>query len=469
MKLRSIRTRLGNGIARFGKAIARIGTSVLSSAGWSGDGDGSGMGPRSRWGWLKTYETSSRLHSVVSRIAEDVAGNKWTLFEEKRGGDLEEIKSGPLFDFLNHPWISHGGGSWHSVLFLVQAWLELTSEAFLLIRRDPATGLPVEILPIPPSWVHTTPFESRGLVYGVVFQDSGKSEWVPASEMIWIRRPAVSNPFGRGVGRAEAVANEVVTDDLVGKHTNSFFRNGARPDLILFLKDLEGDPTAPDRFREDWDNRHRGVFNHYRPAFLPEGNAQQLSSGLKDLVLAEIRTVTRDITWQTWQMSPECMGAVENSNRASIDAAQFMNAHNLTRPRLVFLQQEFAYYLLPLFQPAYARKLSLIHENPVRETQEFMLDKFEKMFARGAITRGEFRQKMGMDLLGDDRDDDCVVPLNTVARIKTGFLVPPVPKELSSLMPAEPKPAPKVAKTLEVRDVTPRKKALPPPGSRKSA
>lgn len=408
--------------------------------GWTGSGADAGLsGSRGQAGWLRTYEKSARLHAVVSRISEDVACNPWTLSQRIKGGKLTAVTDGPFAEWRKAPWKTFSGGSWFSLMYLTQTWIDLVGEAFWLIRYR--NGAPYETIPIPPSWVSSTPADSNDGMFAVCVPNNvtQTGERIPARNMLWFRRPSASNPFNRGRGRAQSLDDEVTQEELASKFETSYFRNSARPDLVVFLEGLEDDPTSVKRLKQQWDDHHRGALNAHRPAFLPaKGRLEQVPVSLKEMAFLELRTFHRDVIWQEFGVPPEIMGAVENSNRATAEAAMLIYGQMVLLPRLTFLMQELERWFLPLFND---QSLKFHFVNPVRETQEFKLEKSIEMYKAGLLERDEAREDQGYDPLDGERGKSISIPLNTTEMLPDGSF-----KQLPKADPATPPPTPKKKK-----------------------
>jgi len=425
--LRSLFSALGSTLQAAGNWLQRSASpNPLTQVGWSG-GD-SAPGSRGKSGWLKEGERSARLHAVWSRIAEDVAANPVkAMIRDPKTNKKKAAPTSRLAKFLAAPWKTMGGGTWFNLIYLTQGWLELAGEAIWLIRTD-SQGYPTEVWPIPPHWLATPATSAEPFFWLDIPGDHGNVTPVkiPATNVLWFKRPSLSDPYRRGVGRASAVDDEVTQDELASKWESSFFRNGAKPDMVVFAAGLEDNPSGAAALRKQWDEQHRGVFNAHRPAFLPAaGRVEMLSTNLKEMAFVELRTQHRDVIWQNWAMSPEILGAVENSNRASAEAAQFLYAHNITRTRLIFLLAELERWFLPKFREP---DVFLEFQNPVKETEELKIKKIEMLGKNGYLTRDEVREAAGIDPIGDARGEEILVPYNVVGYGPEGYRPAPRPE-----------------------------------------
>ncbi len=433
---------------------------------WMGGGGGAdtGLGQRGTAGWLRTYETAARLHAVVGKIAEGVACVPWHVYK-KSGKKLTEVDSGPLLDWMRRPWISCTGGTFYDLMSLTSAWIDTVGEAFWLVTHNP-DGTPKDTVPIPPSWVSMTPADGVDcFIVCIPHNLSQTAERVPPRNMIWFRRPSAAAPFWRGRGRAQSLDDEVTQEELASKFETSYFRNSARPELVAFVEGLEEDPLGVKRLRQQWEEVHRGPLNAHRIAFLPaKGRLEQVSVNLKDMALVELRNFHRDVIFQAFGMPPEIMGVVENSNRATVEAAVLIYQKEVLLPRCIWFLAQFERWFLPKYKDP---NLVMRFENPVQETQEFALKKNIENFKAGVISRDECRQNQQIDPFGGIRGEAVSVPLNTVEMDPDGSFRSP-PKQVDP-PPDAPADAPEENPDPEPPPEDPQTKKLPKKNRRNDA
>jgi HK97 family phage portal protein len=438
---------LSSAIRSVGRWLRRYVVDESDGTWYGGGGDTTATG-RGLQGWLNTYETNSRLHTVIGSIAEDVACVDWHAYQRQSDGKLVELRQGPLVDWLEAPWCTNTGGTFFDLSMLISIWIDAVGEAFLLVLHN-KNGSVRETVPIPPSWVSLTPAD--GVDFYAVACPTAVEEIpleIPPKNMIWLRRPSAVNPYRRGRGRAQSLAEETVQEDLTSRFETNYFRNSARPDLVCFIEGLEDDPVSVKRLRAQWEEQHRGVGNAHKPAFLPaKGRLETVPVSLKEMAFIDLRNMHRDIIFQSFRVPPEILGVVENSNRATAEAALLIYEKKVILPRVKWLAGQFKRWLLPRFGDP---SLVLGYDNPVQETQEFMLKKNIENFKAGLITRDEGRQNQGIDPLGGIRGEAISVPVNTVEMDPDGtFRSPPEvvdkisapPDNMDDLQPENPQQA----------------------------
>lgn len=396
--------------------------STFTSGGWSGHDLGNTR--RSTRQWLEAFETHCRLQAVVNRIATDVSKTKWILLEDDpETGKPREVRDHPLVAFLHDPWKTCVGGSLNDLCWMIQAGLELEGNAYLRPRwGDPQSQDPTEVWPIPVHAVDSVPTVNQPW-FGIADHFHQTVDRLRPAEVIWFRRPSLINPFGKGVGIASSLDDEISQDIWAGKFNNAWFRNGARPDLVVQVN--EASRLERRRMEEEWNTRYGGFWNSFKTAFVnAETKLHVLTANHKDMEFQAGRKLLRDIIFQTFGVPPEIMGVVENSNRATAEAALYIYSLQCILPRVQSLCANFNRLLVPLFVNP-SRPVYLGFENPVRETEEFKLEKAIELFKAGAITRDECRDVTGFDPMGGLRGEELLVPVN-----------------MTSIGPADARPAP---------------------------
>lgn len=309
-------------------------------------------------------------------------------------GNLVEIDTHPLLDVLDRPNPEMTG----QVLgLLTQVWLDVVGGCLQVIERNPA-GMPVQLWPIPPHWVVGLP-GPHGNFFRVAWGTMQLQ--VAAEDAVWLRDPDPSNPYLRGVGVGTALADEIDTDEWAAKRTKAWFQNGSVPDLIVGVKGA-AEPKLKEA-QANFEGRHRGVVNAFRTWWTgAEVNVTRLDSSFKDQQLVQLRQFQRDTVVQVFGIPPEAIGIIENSNRATIDAADLLLAKNCLVPRKEFQRSEYQARLVP----QYDDRLLLDYANPIPEDRDFKLKVMQA--APSKFSGNEVRGLAGYEPV--DGEDDLQAP-----------------------------------------------------------
>lgn len=311
---------------------------------------------------LAAYESSPILQSVVSAIADSVADVEWTITEG--GEDL------PLDDPARVLWErpnSHMTGFAYRRLQV--SYRELLGESFAVVAPAPdrGDGVDIELLPFPPTAV------SRRGDQWIIRLPDGDEIAFSLEEVFWSRSLSLSDPMGRGRGRGLAVADEIEADEYAARFDKSFFYNSGRPDFMMLLPGANQERI--DRFKRQWRRRYSGIDNHHQPAILGKpvnGGASaeiiQLQQKFSEISTSDFRTFQHRIIRRTFGVPPEIVGEIENSNRATITAAEVIMARRVVKPRLRMMREEWQAKVVPLV--AGGRDLRLSYVDPEPEDRE---------------------------------------------------------------------------------------------------
>lgn len=294
--------------------------------------------------WLSMFSTSPRL-AVVDRIASDLANISGKLLRIEDDGTEVEITSHPFLDFMSHPNPLYEMTS-SAIWRLHEIYLMLVGESFFLIERD-ERGRPAELWNVPPHWVKLTPYLGNPTYQ--ITSSGGLTMTVPVDDMFVMKQLNPLDPFLRGLGIAESIADEVEIDEYAAKFQKRFFYNDATPPVVFLMHDATNEQR--DAFLARWNQKHKGVENSHRAAAL-SGNVEVKELGStdgKNLGFIESRIAMRDAVLEHFGVPREIMGITENSNRSTADAAQYIYAKNVLTSRIRMREEAINTQLLPMF------------------------------------------------------------------------------------------------------------------------
>lgn len=392
---------------------------------------------------LDAYNKMPWLHAVCNKVGGSVASVCWELYVDRakdgtpkmnrrlrraKGMKRKEIiKEMEMQELENHPFLDaleHGNAQMPGMqlIKLTQVYLDLTGECFWIKERN-AQGMPIAFWPIPAHWITDMPTVDRP------FYKVGWKQWhgdIPVTEIVCFMHPDPLNPYDRGSGTAKALADELETDEFAAQYTRSFFQNRARPDLIISGQNLSKEDTR--RMEIGWLQRHAGFWKAFKPSFISgDVKVTPLSNTMKDNAMVELRQFERDTILQVYGVPPELFGILSNSNRSTIDSADYLYAKHVLVPRLDLL----CYTLQEQVIPDYDMRLVLDYESPVEEDKDFQLNVAKS--APWALSKDEWRELAGFDELPDGSGQVYMVPVNLVQQGATPAPAPEaMPKALGT-------------------------------------
>ena len=337
--------------------------------------------------WLEMFSKSPRL-SVVEKIATDLASLSGHLYRVNPDGSETEITKHPFLDFMAHPnplYEMTSAAMWR----LNEIYLMLVGESFFLIERD-ENDRPVELWNVPPHWVKMTPY--LGNPGYLITSPTGLTMTVPVEDMFVMKHLNPLDPFMRGLGVAESIADEIEIDEFSAQFQKRFFYNDGTPSLVFLMPDAT--ENQRDAFMARWNKRHRGVENSHKAAALT-GNVDIKTFGSKDireLGFVESRIAIRDAVLEHFGMPREIMGITENSNRSTADSAQYIYAKNVLTPRINDRAEAINQQLLPLFGDNLVWRFDPV----VPYDKEFDKERALDGWNAGLLTKNEARELMDL-------------------------------------------------------------------------
>jgi HK97 family phage portal protein len=327
----------------------------------------------------------------------------------RREDSLREITSHPSLDLLDKGNPRFGG---HVVRQVTQQHLDLVGEGAWVVERD-GFGLPTDLWPIPPTWIAQTPWTMLNTGIG----QQAEGNWiihsnrgtliVPKEDVIYFYHPNPADPYDRGTGIGHAIGDELETDEATARHLKKWFKNFAIPPFIISRKGGTGSGTDnTERLAEKWQAKLSGRNN--TPFFSnQELNVNELSHTFNDMQLSQLRKDERDIFIHVYGMPPEIFGILENSNRSTIDAADYLMGKYVTVPRLEFMRGVLQQQLIE----RYDERLILDYVSPVLEDKEFELKVMQGAPANFSID--ELRELANRRPLDGDVGKGFFVPMSS--------------------------------------------------------
>lgn len=323
---------------------------------------------------VRNHVTRKAYRLTKAQTAGDPVIRRRILAQKAAAGELEELPSHPILDFLARgskqpaPGQRFGGLglTGRQQLYAAYQQVDMTGETVWLLERNGA-GMPVAWYVIPPTWVTEIP--TPDMPWFVV-NNNRFTVKVPAADAIWIKMPNAFDPYARGLGVTHGMGDDLESDELSAKYTRNFYHNGGRPDLIITGDGM--DKAQSERLKQSWQERVVGIARKYAPFFLQGSNVQvkEISQDFDFSGIVELRKFCRDQVFQVHGIPPEVMGVIENSNRATIEGADLQFAKHAQVPRVEAMRDALQTDLVPQFDD----RIILDYENPVQEDKEHQLN-----------------------------------------------------------------------------------------------
>lgn len=360
---------------------------------------------------LQSYSTMPWLRAVFEKLGMATASVEWKLYVAQKAGAAKAyrhyglqrntdpavrrtkiasmMKAGELREITSHVALSflyNGNKKFPGLVgwMLTQEYLDLIGEAVWILERN---GLqrPTEWYPIPPTWLDELPSNSNGRKYVVSFPNTGPKSF-DEKDVFYMYRPDPANPYNRGSGLGRTYGDELETDEYAAKHVKAWFKNRATPQVLITGSGLKSEEM--DRIENRWLQKLQGTAGLGKPHFLStDAKVTTISQSFKDMELSQLRKDQRDILIHTIGFPPEIFGILENSNRATITAAEYLFLKQVVLPRAELLRT----WLQDRIIPEWDDRLILDYENIVPEDKTHRLDVMKA--APHAFDIDEWRQQ----------------------------------------------------------------------------
>lgn len=341
--------------------------------------------------WMQSFGTNPRL-AVVDKISGDLSYATGKLYRIGQNGEKTEILSHPFLDFFKRPNPLYEFTA--SALWRLQSnYLLLKGEGYFIIERYD-NGYPAELWPVPTQWVQMTPYQ--GFPFYTIRTTEGGLMDVSVDDMFVMKDLNPLDPYKRGLGQAEPIADEIEIDEYAAKFQKKFFFNDATPNLIVSMPGSSDEQQ--NRFLAKWRERFQGANKSHGVATIggpPDQAATvtKLSDNMKDLDMINGRTFIRDTVMEHFGMPREIMGITQNSNRATADAAQYIYAANVLTPRLMGRQDAINLQLLS----CYGDDLLWEFDDIIPKDKEFEKGLALDGWNAGLLMMNESRKKIDME------------------------------------------------------------------------
>lgn len=326
--------------------------------------------------WLKLYNENPRL-AVVHKIAQDNGSTSHS---------IKGVSRGSTYIIEGHPFEAEL--SKHSSPQFFALWTAyLIMQGIVYIAFDYVDGYPANFK------LFTKYHVAKGKIGDDEFQFKyGSSVLTYPKERVIIDTDLdLTNPYFNGIGQAEAIKDEVETDEFVQKYLKRFYINSARPDIIITAEKGEVmTETDIQRIESKWMQKFQGVTNSHKPAFLNwAANVVSVPVNHRELEVLDTRRFYRDTAIQHFGVPPEIMGIVENSNKATVIAAEHIYAKQVRMPKLARMANIINTRILPLYQTS--SKLYFEFDNILPDDIELTAVIAAQAVSARAITVNEWR------------------------------------------------------------------------------
>ncbi len=341
-------------------------------------------------------------------LGETVGNATFRLYRIKADGSWSELDSHPVLDLLHKP----NPISTHSELLeMVSMSLDFYGNAYVYMDgADSPTSKPKALYFLKAqnvTIVRTDSFPESIIAYK--YRHKSREYIFQPHQILHIRESNPDDPL-IGFGAVQAMSDSVDLDQSARQWNRAFFRNSARPDLILKSKFKTREQMDP--IRMQFEDRYRGTENAHKVAILPDGvEPDKMGWSQKEMDFVEQLKWSRDDILSGLR-TPHVvlgLGAGENLNRATAEATNYIYALRTVMPRL----RRIATFLNTLLIPRFGKDLTVEFDNVVPEDEDLAIKK--RVAALGGApyeTVNEIREELGFAAI--DGGDSVMAPFSQV-------------------------------------------------------
>lgn len=334
---------------------------------------------------------SPRLDPIFI-IGRAVASTPWNIYNKieyrQNGKTSKPLLDHPLYDLLDRPIGRYPEIDWYSLCYSTIAVIKAVGGYYWLKVRD-QNGNVVELDPIPPAWVPMQP--TIGNPYYTVYPigvTASKALIVSPDDIIRFKRPDLSDPYGNGRGDSEQLEDEFQIDEFSAKAEMNLLYNDATPPYIITAPGMPQDQA--EAFKKSWMQKLGGYLHRREPGVLGfDAKIQTLAMSPVEMDLMESRKFIREEVYQHYQIPPEIYGNIENSNRATIQSAEYLFHKNVLNTEYRFLERVIDRQLV---QVDFDRNLCFRFDDFVPEDEDFKLATLNAGLTSGVVQVDEWRK-----------------------------------------------------------------------------
>ena len=333
----------------------------------------------------QAFATSPFLHLCVDKIAKSVASNDWKLYKYAKNGNKTLINNHRLLDLMANP---NPFMTKFDMFYTIQAQLDLSGNAYIMYERD-NKGEILNLFPVVQDMIIEVPNGTNDYSYKIQLNTSVFK--VPCTEIIHLKEINVNTPYGNGISTSTTLVNQIKIEEFTSKRINSFFYNDSQPSGIIGIDDMSEEGLQ--EFKEKWLSDSQGFFNSYKMKFLNTSNIKYIptQANFQDSQILEVSKAQQETIRVAFGISPEVLGIVESSNRATAMTAKELYNTEVIEPRLIKIRDVLNITLVA----EYDKSLYLDYNRRSQATTDRMLELVK--LTPNAFEVNEIRELAGLE------------------------------------------------------------------------
>jgi HK97 family phage portal protein len=312
---------------------------------------------------MAAYGGVGVLYAIVAKLANATAAPTWHLQRPSRTPDAEPV------EVFNHAALTvlKTPNPFYTLFDLfetIQQHLDLTGEAIIVIARNKAFKIPLELWPCRPDRIEPVPDKDTFIRGWVYYGPNGEKIPLEPDEVIQIKLPNPLDPY-RGMGPVQSILTQLDAVRYTAEWNLNFFRNSAEPGGIIEAP-RKLSTNEFDELRSRWGEQHQGVARAHRVAILEGMKWVERKYTQKDMQFVELMQASEEQIRTAFAFPRPMLGTVDDTNRANMDAAQTIFDRACVVPRLDRIRNALNHKFLPLFGDT-SKGLEFVYDSPVME------------------------------------------------------------------------------------------------------
>jgi HK97 family phage portal protein len=260
--------------------------------------------------------------ACVRLLSESIAAMPTNLYRRLPGGGKEIADDQPLHEIL-----AYQPNSWMTSFEfkeLMQSWLLLWGNAYAYIKGSSRRGAVDELIPLHPSRMQVKRLENGKLRYyyrtpATIADPNPEPEEYRQEDIFhlrWMSSDGVTGYVATSLSK-DAIALARATE----LHSSAFFGNGAAVGTYIET-DQPHKPEALQRFRQQWDEAHRGPDKAFKTVVMPFGFKKKSEPvNNSDAELVATRRFQLEEVCRAFRVPPHLVGDLSNVRYSTVEQA----------------------------------------------------------------------------------------------------------------------------------------------------
>ena len=399
--------------------------------------------PESRKEFVDAYFDRVWTHRCVDLIAKSATQVE---MQVRKGEDWSDEH--PLIDLLKRP-----NPRDPALMFFewTLTWAEVIGEWYWELVPS-RRGAIAELFPLRGHLVRVEPGKD-GYVAGYVYDPNFNGVEVVQYAAPTPGKPITSGPEGKpillagryasprddyyGMSPLRAAKDDIISEYYGVRYDHRFFRNGARPDLVIGFKNRM-DKEQRKENRDEWKN-FKGVDRSHKAAILDgDPSVHLLSQTQKDVEYLEGRRLSREGQCAAFGVPPVLVGDLTRATYSNYETSEYIFWKGTMLPKLEFFATWVNAVLLPYFPDVEEFGVDITEIAALQQAEGWRSERIRGEVAGGLLTPNEGRELLDREPSEEEGSDSLWMPTKS-RPINVGGL-PIIPPGLPT--PPAPAPAP---------------------------